>query len=92
MGVIGTYKDLFAGQLIGLEKQYEASTGGRKDFRTRLLTEKGREAADKVHSAVAPGGGDISSKVQAAGQKYEPDKYDYRIAPDGSVQRKPKNG
>lgn len=92
MGVINTYKDLFAGQLVGLEHQYEASTG-KKDFRTRLLTEKGREAAEKTHPvSAAPAGGDIASKVAAAGQTYEPDKYDYRIAPDGSVQRKAKNG
>ena len=32
----------------------------------------------------------IQSKVEASGQKYEPNKYDYRIAPDGSIQRKAK--
>lgn len=38
----------------------------------------------------AAGGGDIAAKVQAAGQKYEPEKYDYRIGPNGEVQRKAK--
>jgi hypothetical protein len=33
---------------------------------------------------------DIKSKVEAAGQKYDPTKWDYRIAADGSVQRKAK--
>jgi hypothetical protein len=33
---------------------------------------------------------DIKSKVEAAGQKYDPTKWDYRIATDGSVQRKAK--
>ena len=30
----------------------------------------------------------LKGKVEASGQKYEPSKYDYRIGPDGSVQRK----
>lgn len=39
------------------------------------------------------GGTDAVSKaVQASGIPYEPDKYDYRIAPGGQVQRKPKQG
>jgi len=33
---------------------------------------------------------DIKSKVEAAGQQYDPTKWDYRIATDGSVQRKAK--
>ena len=33
---------------------------------------------------------DIKSKVEAAGQQYDPTKWDYRIAADGSVQRKAK--
>jgi hypothetical protein len=32
--------------------------------------------------------GDIKAKVEAAGQTYDPSKYDYRIAPDGSIQHK----
>jgi hypothetical protein len=32
----------------------------------------------------------LQSKVEAAGQKYEPNKYDYRVNADGSVQRKAK--
>jgi hypothetical protein len=33
---------------------------------------------------------DLQGKVEAAGQKYEPSKYDYRVNADGSVQRKAK--
>lgn len=33
---------------------------------------------------------DEKSKVEAAGWKYEPGKYEYRIGPDGKVQRRPK--
>lgn len=38
--------------------------------------------------AGAPAANDIRATVEAGGQKYEPDKYDYKIAEDGSVQRK----
>jgi hypothetical protein len=40
--------------------------------------------------AGAPPANDIKATVEAGGQKYEPDKYDYKIAEDGSVQRKSK--
>ena len=33
---------------------------------------------------------DLKSKVEASGQAYEPTKYDYRVAADGSIQRKAK--
>ena len=32
----------------------------------------------------------LQGQVEKSGQKYEPTKYDYRVAPDGSVQRKAK--
>ena len=35
-GVIETYKNLMAGQLNGLKRQYESSTFGAKDFATKL--------------------------------------------------------
>lgn len=37
-----------------------------------------------------PAGGPIAAAVKAAGQQYEPDKFIYRISPDGKVQRKAK--
>jgi hypothetical protein len=40
--------------------------------------------------AGAPPANNIRAAVEAGGQKYEPDKYDYKIAEDGSVQRKSK--
>jgi hypothetical protein len=40
-------------------------------------------------SAAAPAADvNLKGKVEASGQAYEPSKYDYRIGPDGSVQRK----
>jgi len=38
--------------------------------------------------AAAPAAGDIKARLEAAGQTYDPSKYDYRILPDGSVQQK----
>ena len=47
----------------------------------------GPQAAKPTATAPAT---DIKSKVEAAGQQYDPTKWDYRIATDGSVQRKAK--
>lgn len=35
---------------------------------------------------------DIKSKVEAAGQTYDPETYEYRIGPNGNVQRRKKGG
>ena len=43
-----------------------------------------------MHQTAAPSSDNIRSKVEAAGQTYEPTKYEYRVAPDGSIQRKAK--
>ena len=49
----------------------------------------GRLKGPGAGSAPTTGGtGNIQSKVEAGGQKYEPDKYIYKITEDGSVQRK----
>jgi hypothetical protein len=41
--------------------------------------------------AAAPAAvGDIKAKVEASGQTYDPSTYEYRVAPDGSIQRKAK--
>lgn len=40
--------------------------------------------------ATAPAAGGLQGQVEKSGQKYEPTKYDYRVAPDGSIQRKAK--
>lgn len=49
-----------------------------------------RESFREGATGKSEGGGDIAAKVKASGVSYEPEKYDYRLAPDGSVQRKPK--
>lgn len=52
MGVIGTYKELLAGQLDSLGKQYEVGSG-RKDFDKRLTPET-RKVFERVRGATAP--------------------------------------
>lgn len=37
-------------------------------------------------------GADLKSKVEGAGWSYEPDKYEYRVSPEGKVQRRAKGG
>lgn len=80
--VFDSWTKLLAGQVEGLKTQYESSTG-RKDFETKL-TPRAREALAAVS------GGDVKGKVEAAGWKYEPDQYDYRVGEGGKVQRKKK--
>lgn len=81
-GVFDSWTKLLGGQVEGLKTQYETSTG-RKDFESKL-TPRAREALRAVS-----GGGDVKSKVEAAGWSYEPDKYEYRVE-GGKVQRRKK--
>lgn len=46
--------------------------------------------ADKPTVPSNKGDSELKSKVEASGVKYEPTKYDYRVAPNGSIQRKAK--
>lgn len=52
-GVIGTYKELMAGQLKGLKQQYETSTG-RKDFHKYLSEEAKPYIEEKPKDAAQP--------------------------------------
>ena len=64
-----------------------------KDPAKRKAAEDILEAIERkagLNKPAAPSGDNIQSKVEAAGQKYEPTKYEYRVAPDGSIQRKAK--
>jgi hypothetical protein len=84
-------------------KAYIAKYGGEENARKIYIADYMRDAlppemrpvlntAPKPTTpAAAPAAvGDIKAKVEAAGQTYDPSKYDYRIAPDGSIQRKAK--
>jgi hypothetical protein len=84
-------------------KAYIAKYGGEENARKIYIADYMRDAlppemrpvlntAPKPTTpAAAPAAvGDIKAKVEAAGQTYDPSKYEYRIAPDGSVQRKAK--
>jgi len=59
-GVIKTYKELMAGQLTGIKKQYEDTTG-LKNFESRLSPETLKELQRKPTAPAA--GGAASSKI-----------------------------
>jgi hypothetical protein len=56
------------------------------------LQKSGLDAREKPKPAPAPKADDaaLKSKVEGRGMKYEPNKYQYRVNKDGSVDRKPK--
>lgn len=89
-GVIDTYKKLMAGQLIGLEKQYQDTTG-LDDFETKLLPDTKKALGAYRKTGASPD--ELVDRARAAWGSYEPDKYDYRVDPaTGKLQRKLKNG
>jgi len=96
-GVVGTYQELMAGQLAGLSKQYESTTG-RQDF-GRFLTDEAKDLfahTDVGRKAVATigTGGNVSA---AGGLARVSTDADYNalpsgstfIGPDGKTRRKP---
>lgn len=62
----------------------------------KLPADEKRKKAEERLTGRASGGAapaadvNLKAKVEAGGQKYEPTKYEYRIGPDGSVQRRAK--
>lgn len=84
---------LAALQRYGLGK----ATVGKSDAGSQMGLESSPEQkitniieGGKQTKAPASAGGDIAKAVERNGQKYEPDKYEYRITADGRVQRRPK--
>lgn len=63
-------------------------SGGTPDPKEDTPPKEDKPAKPTVPSNT--GDAKLKSAVEAAGQKYDPSKYDYRIAPDGSIQRKAK--
>lgn len=79
--------------------QYNKATLGKPGTEEQIMGTKTPE--ERVESAItkgrkggaeAPttGGTDIAAAVKKAGQQYEPDKFEYRVTPDGRVQKRPK--
>ncbi len=84
-GVIETYQKLMAGQLKGLQKQYEVSTG-EKNFDTYLSPES-KAVLDKLGKDDG-----IAALAKQAWGSYDPTHYNYRINPEtGKPQRSRKN-
>ena len=62
---------------------YEEATRIREQVRAVITKQEGQTVAPTANS-------NIRAQVERSGQAYDPAKYDYRIAPDGSIQRKAK--
>jgi len=65
MGVVSTFKDLMAGQLTGLDTQYQAATG-KKDFEEKLLTGAAKKQYQKYKASK-----DEGALVTPSGVKYK---------------------
>lgn len=74
------------------EKQQARTDKHFKDLATEYGLSPNRVVRDQSSVARDEQRGDLRGAVEGAGWKYEPDKYDYRIGPDGTPQRKAKNG
>ena len=67
--VVNRYKQLMGGQLKGLRKQYEASTG-RKDFDEKFLFKETREITGKKENALEISPPANQSQIDALMEKY----------------------
>ena len=90
MGVMDQYINLMAGQVAGVKKQYEAASG-RKDYEKYLMPATIKALGEHGYKTESMPT-DIKSSVEKSGWSYEPDKYEYRVSPDGKVQRRAKGG
>lgn len=73
------------------EHVYSKTTVGKPGTTEDIMgLQSPQERAKAAAGGKPTGGTDIATAVKKAGQQYEPEKYDYRITPDGRVQRKPK--
>jgi len=72
------------------QKQHDDAVAIRA--KAQELQKNGLEARDKPKPEPAPKADDavLKSKVEGRGMKYEPNKFQYRVNKDGSVDRKPK--
>ena len=80
-------------QMSNLEgKTDKVSVEKRKVLETAMGELEQKYATPAATARPAPGAGasNIRAQVEKSGQTYDPDKYDYRVAADGSIQRKAK--
>jgi len=99
-GVVSTYQELMAGQLAGLNKQYESTTG-RRDF-GRFLTDEAKDlfahtavgrqsiaaAGNAAGGSIAPSTGGLARVASDADYNSLPSGTTF-IGPDGVTRRKP---
>lgn len=72
--------------VISLAKQEMANRRKAYEDETRDMRER------MGQTKAAPAETDIKSAVEKSGWSYEPDKYEYRVSPEGKVQRRVKGG
>lgn len=80
------------------EARKNKDTDGMKAREEQMIEEKLAPPASAPNAAPIPVAGrgsaaasvSLQARVEQSGQAYEPNKYDYRVAPDGSIQRKAK--
>lgn len=84
-GVIKTYKSLMGGQLEGLRKQYQESTG-RKDFDRFLTDEAQTEVAQHAAPKGVPG---APARVRSDADYAQLPSGTVFVGPDGITRRKP---
>ena len=80
------------------EARKNKDTDGMKAREKQMVEDKLAPAASAPNAPPIPVAGrgsaaasvSLQARVEQSGQVYEPNKYDYRVAPDGSIQRKAK--
>jgi hypothetical protein len=80
------FKQPFNDLISARKRAVEAS----KQELIRSSTPPPRQGAAAPAPAPAPAVDEVRTRVEAAGLPYEPNLYDYRVAPDGSIQRRRK--
>lgn len=86
----GIYRQMATSIEPVAQAKIKSATPGAVDMNALGMQTQAAPSIAPVQQRPAPGTPDIAQAVKAAGQAYEPEKYEYRIAPDGRVQRKPK--
>lgn len=87
IGLVRTYERLMAGQLHGLQQQYEGG-GGRKDFNAAFLRPETRETLERIFSADIPQpSNELADHLQRLAEKIQSGAGTIAGAAAGAVER-----
>ena len=75
-------------KLMNRDKDLQEDEDNTRRFSAQAMKKVAKEDLALISKPKESTTSELQTKVEATGQKYEPTKYNYRIAPDGSVQRK----